>query len=202
MANADAPFGLKPIEHFSGHPWNGAVRRCYYSTAADLFIGTPVLPSGTGSTDGYMGVSATTAGNGTTSSYTMLGPVVAFDVQPSHLDRVYMASGDTGYVYVSVDPWVLYEVQTDGTMEVADIGNSGNLTGSGGSTSTGLSSIELSETMAGGDGGNQVIVQEFVQREDNDISSANSNWKVLINLHSYRVVDADLAQSYVGVVGY
>ena len=139
MANADAAFGLKPIEHFNGHPWNGAVRTCYKSaTAGALYIGTPVRPNGTGSAAGLMEIQETTCGDGTTQAYTMLGPIVAIEPQPSALDQTYLATGDTGNVYVSVDPWVLYEVQSSGTLAKTDIGDSANLSGSGGSTTTGL----------------------------------------------------------------
>ncbi len=47
MANLDAPFGLKPVQHISGAPYNGATRRCRIdSTAGDLGVGDAVLWNG------------------------------------------------------------------------------------------------------------------------------------------------------------
>lgn len=45
MANIDAPFGLRPIRHKSGAPYNGAVNPYYVAStyATALFIGDPVI---------------------------------------------------------------------------------------------------------------------------------------------------------------
>ena len=52
MANTDSPFGLKPIRHRNGAPYNGAANPYYipasYGTA--LVIGDPVIKSGTSNT--------------------------------------------------------------------------------------------------------------------------------------------------------
>src|SRR5688572_2548968 len=52
MANADTPFGLRPVRYLSGAPYNGAAN--VYTTAAGdataIFIGDPVVLSGTAQT--------------------------------------------------------------------------------------------------------------------------------------------------------
>ena len=52
MANADTPFGLRPVRHRNGAPYNGAVTAYYvpasYGTA--LFIGDAVTKTGTSNT--------------------------------------------------------------------------------------------------------------------------------------------------------
>ena len=45
MANTSSAFGLKPVRHLDGSPWNGNTVKCYISAsyATALFIGDPVL---------------------------------------------------------------------------------------------------------------------------------------------------------------
>jgi hypothetical protein len=81
MANPTGAFGLRPIRHFNGSPWNGNTVPCMcedsYATA--MFVGDPVL------------VTATTAERDTTLRYPtinvsdavdediILGAIVSFD---------------------------------------------------------------------------------------------------------------------------
>ena len=62
MANADTPFGLRPIKHRNGAPYNGAMNPYYkaagYGTA--LFVGDPVLKY----TDGSNAAGVTAPGLG------------------------------------------------------------------------------------------------------------------------------------------
>ena len=52
MANVDTPFGLRPVRHKSGAPYNGAANPYYkpvgYATA--MFIGDAVVTTGTSNT--------------------------------------------------------------------------------------------------------------------------------------------------------
>ena len=49
MANVDTPFGLRPIRHRNGAPYNGAVNPYYLRSdyAVATFIGDPVVKTGT-----------------------------------------------------------------------------------------------------------------------------------------------------------
>jgi len=53
MANTDAPFGLRPIRHRNGAPYNGAFNHYYVASsyATALFVGDPVVKTGTSNTD-------------------------------------------------------------------------------------------------------------------------------------------------------
>jgi len=51
MANIDAPFGLRPLRHRNGAPYNGAVNPYYIAgDVAALFIGDPVVKTGESNT--------------------------------------------------------------------------------------------------------------------------------------------------------
>ena len=44
MANVETAFGLRPVRHLNGSPWNGQTIRCYLheSYAQAMYIGDPV----------------------------------------------------------------------------------------------------------------------------------------------------------------
>ena len=71
------PFGLVPVRYKSGAPYNGAAN--VYSVAIgetnNIFVGDPVIISGTGDTDGVPGVNRAAAGDRIT------GVVVGFDAR-------------------------------------------------------------------------------------------------------------------------
>ena len=53
MANVDAAFGLKPVRHLNGSPWNGATIRCHAPAAyggSALYVGDPVMLEATTAT--------------------------------------------------------------------------------------------------------------------------------------------------------
>ncbi len=91
MANNDAPFGLRPIEHLNGLPWNGVTRRCYLpSTDANaMYIGDAVDVAGSSDTSGVCPtVAKATAGDGNP----IFGVITAFDADPDNTSRVYRSS--------------------------------------------------------------------------------------------------------------
>lgn len=52
MTNINAPFGMRPVRHKNGQPYNGAVRP-YFVPASDgtaLFVGDPVIKTGSSNT--------------------------------------------------------------------------------------------------------------------------------------------------------
>lgn len=61
MANVNAPFGLRPVRHYSGAPYNGSFRH-YFATGATgvIAIGDPVIINGTSNTAEVQGFPAGT----------------------------------------------------------------------------------------------------------------------------------------------
>ena len=65
MANANKPSGLSPVQYLNGAPLNGQARlySVAYNYGTAIYIGDPVILSGTSDTNGVAGVTLATAGD-------------------------------------------------------------------------------------------------------------------------------------------
>lgn len=203
MANADFRYGLEPIEHLNGNPWNGATRRCRVdASAGDLFVGDPVVWNGAGS-GGYPEVIEATAGDGNK----IFGVVVSFEPDPTGLETTYIASADSGWANVCCDPDVVYSIQgcSGAALNANSVGlNAVIIKTHAGDAITGLSGVEMDSgatTAPAADGSYQLLIIGAVDREDNDITLVNADWKVLISLHSLRAADATATRTAEGALG-
>lgn len=187
MANADAPFGLKPVRYLSGAPYNGAANRYYIpatDTDAAVYVGSLVKLTGGADADGIPVVTGNVAtGNPVVGVVVSVVPVTADST-------IYRANSTARYVMVADDPNLVFEVQEDsdgGALAATAAGGTATLTGfTSGSTVTGLSAIEidssgLSETS---DTDDDVRIIQMVQRPDNAVG-ANAIWRVRLNVHQY-----------------
>lgn len=197
MANADTPFGLRPVQHRNGAPYNGACRPYYipaaYGTA--LYLGDPVVITGAVNTAAVKApgagsfpvgalpiVAKATAGDGNA----ITGVIVGFAGDAD--DPIYNPANTERVVMVADDPDLVFEIQCDGTLTPADVGSNAVLIYThSGSTSTGRSGAELDTTsdVPAADASNQLTIRAFVNREDNDMAAANSKVLVTINQHTY-----------------
>ena len=198
MANADAPFGLRPIRHRNGAPYTGAFNPYYvpstYATA--LFIGDPVVKTGTANTAEVSAPGAGKFNAGTLPEVNkatagddnaITGVVVGFAPDPNGLERAYNPASTERVVYVCDDPDVVFEIQADGAIAPAQVGlNAVLIYTNSGSTTTGLSGAELDTTsdVPAADLSNQLTIQRVVNRDDNAASSANTVVEVKINKHT------------------
>lgn len=139
MANANRPKGFVPVSYLNGAPWNGQARM--YSIAASygtaLYIGDPVISSGTANSDGVPGI-AIGAGTGALRGVIVgLGKYEGLMANPSNLDITYRPASDPAAWYAMVvdDPNVIFEIQeeSNGTaLAAADVGlNQISVSGSG-----------------------------------------------------------------------
>lgn len=198
MANADTPFGLKPIRHLLGLPLNGAVKPYYipasYGTA--LYIGDPVIKTGTSNTARVQApgvgefqigtlpeINKATAGDGNR----ITGVIVGFAPDPNNLGRIYNPASTERIAFVCDDPFVIFEIQADGAIPAASIGlNAVLIYTHSGSTVTGLSGVELDTTsdVPAADASNQLLILRAVNRVDNDTTLTWAKVEVLINQHT------------------
>jgi hypothetical protein len=199
MANNDTPFGLRPVRHKSGAPYNGAVNYYYvpstYATA--LFVGDPVVKTGTSNTTA---VSAPGAGDygigtlpeinkataGTTNRIT--GVIVGIAPNPNGLERIYNPASTGAIIAVCDDPDVMFEIQCEGTIAAAQIGLNGVLIyTNAGSTATGRSGAELdggTTTAPATTVGFQLKILRVKNAVDNEAGSAFTKVEVMINQHT------------------
>lgn len=202
MANIDSPFGLKPVRHKSGAPYNGAANPYYiqsdYATA--LFIGDPVVKTGTANTAaveapgaGKFGIGTLPAINKTAvgdvdgNTKRITGVIVGFSPLPTDLTKNYNPASTARVAYVCDDPDVVFEMQADGAIPATSIGlNAVLIYTHSGSTSTGLSGAELDTTSdaPAADASNQLTIVRAVNREDNDTTLTHAKVEVTINAHT------------------
>lgn len=133
MANTNAPFGLKPVKHLDGSPWNSAVNLYLIDSTdtAAYYIGDAVKSASGVAGDTTTGAPAVTlygTRNAASTSGAMRGVIVgigssvstpggsspqAFD--PENLNILYIPATKTKdyYVWVVDDPSVIFEAQVD-----------------------------------------------------------------------------------------
>lgn len=185
MANADTPFGLKPVRHQSGAPYNGAAN--VYSTATGdgtaIYVGDPVILSGTSQTINgvvYLDVDQAATGD------VIMGVVVG--VLPETADSlIYRAASTQRRLLVADDPDLIFEIQevSGGTALTAnDAGLNANFVVAAGSTTTGKSGVELNNATEATTNTLDLKIVGLVPREDNEIGE-HAKWLVRINRHQY-----------------
>jgi hypothetical protein len=199
MANADTPFGLRPIRHRNGASYNGAANPYYiYSTYTDpLFIGDPVIKVAGGSNDAFVdapgvgtfeigtlpSIEMATAGDGNR----ITGVIVGFAPNPDNLTLQYNAASTARVALVCDDPDIIFEIQADGAIPAASIAlNAVLIYTHSGSTTSGLSGVELDTTSdaPGADASNQLLILRAVNKPDNDTTLTHAKIEVLINQHT------------------
>ena len=198
MANY-APGGFRPVKRADGSPYVGTGRP-YYVPSTDstaLFIGDPVLITGDGNTNAVtVGDGSATNGAagfeaGTLSTVTratagddnrITGIVVRVGTDPNDVHRTpYRKASTEAVVWVEDDPSVIYEISSNGSHTVADVGLNANITGTGGSTVTGVSSVQMDSTVAA-DASNQLRILAVSRNpQKNDLSAASPSFYVRLN---------------------
>lgn len=177
MANADAPFGLRPLQNMDGSPYSGKTVTCQFEAtdAVACFIGDLVELNATAGTEGFptvqQGAAATTTG--------FFGVVTSFDFDPTDLENKHRLASTQRTCQVAPALDALFEAQSSATGDFGDIGDTADVTVGTGDTATGLSAMEIDDATMGT--GLNVHIMGFVNRPDNDVASANANWIVRIN---------------------
>ena len=168
MANTDAPFGFRPVRVDGAQeiPVN-----TYYVPASDgtaLFIGDPVILTGSSDSNGVAAVTRATAGS---SAYTT-GVVIG--VKPiTDESTIYREASTERYVVVADNPYQLFEVQQDSAggsvPAVTDVGNTVDFIAGTGDTVYGKSAFQLDTSNVGT--GDQFVIEGFVQATDNEVGN-------------------------------
>lgn len=190
MANSNIPRGLQPFAYAWGAPWGGAVRTYYVpaGNATALFYGDPVaLVTNTSDGNGVPVAEIATAGAG----HYLLGSFCGISngagqavIPVLQSQTPYLAAGQAAYIYVSDDPFLLYEVQESGAMASGASGGGAALVAGAGSAITSFSGWQLdSTTLEHGGTAQQMRIIQMLQRTGNAVG-ANAKWLTKINQHS------------------
>jgi hypothetical protein len=190
MANTNRPAGFVPHSYLNGAPWNGQAR--LYSIAASygtaLYIGDPVISSGTADANGIPGI-ALGAGSGALRGVIVgLGKGRTAMVNPSNLDITYRPASDPSVWYAMVvdDPNVLFEIQeeSNGTaLAATEIGlNQISLLGAGNGFVSGWQVRSATGATPATTATLQLRLMGLVQRPGNEFG-AYAKHLVQINVH-------------------
>jgi hypothetical protein len=203
MANLSAPIGLKPVKNFDGTDYTGAsavpcVALSSYATA--LYIGDPVIVTGTANTaeiltsgevGGGVGMpigslpTVERATNGDGNRITGVVTRVGFDAN-DYARSNYRKASTSAVVWVEMNPDTLFEIQASTTVAVTDVGLNANLTGTGGSTVTGISAVQLDSSAMAADASNQLLIVGVSRDMDrNDLSSSEPCVYVKLNQRTH-----------------
>jgi hypothetical protein len=179
------PFGLTPVRYKSGAPYNGAAN--VYSVAAGesnaIFIGDPVIISGTGDVNGVPGVARAAAGDRITGVVVGFAPVEnAAAGATTALNRGWRTASTADYLLVADDPMLLFQCDEDavgGALATTSIGLNVDLVAGTGSTVTKRSGYTLDSSTAA-TASAQMRIVGLDQTIGNDIGSAATVWLVSI----------------------
>ena len=196
MANANRPTGLSPVQNLIGSPYNGQARQ--YSIAAAyataLYIGDPVISSGTSDAAGVQGIALAAA------TGPIRGVIVGLSDQPFQSGAIVgnpnityrpaAAQSTVWYAMVVDDPNVIFEVQehSNGTaLAAADIGlNQVLYLAAGNGYVSGWMVASATDATPAVTATLQVRLLGLAQRVDNAFG-AYAKHLVLINAHELRV---------------
>jgi hypothetical protein len=197
MANTDAAFGLKPIRYRDGAPYNGAFKRYYIGTgdSNNLFIGDVVALSGSGdSATGTPGIVRATAGGGSSAGDGPVGVVVGFEnLTSDNLSRTYRPASTAMFVHVADSPNLVFIAQEDSdssTLDQDDIGLNANIVIGTGSTTTGVSAVEIDSNTAATTATLDLRILGLHRRPGNEIGD-NAIWEVMLNNHPWLSLEGE-----------
>lgn len=187
MANDTGAFGLRPVRHIDGSPWNGVTVPCYVSAsyATALFVGDPVLISPTLAERDTTGTKPTINASAGTAGTLIRGVIDSF-LQTDRDSTVYNPASTERIAMVCMDPSVVYKVRGDGggtPSKVFPGQNAVLIATSAGSTTTGLSGFHLDEgtTTAPNTTQNFTLhILNILNQEDNTLGD-NAIYEVLLN---------------------
>lgn len=180
MSNVDRPNGFRPVMHLNGNPYTGGYRK-YYSPTDNLFKGDVVEADGTGNADGYPTVGRAEAAD------VIQGVVVGWEINPDTLENNYHTASTTYAVFIADDPDLIFEAQSDdATLTTAAIGLNVDFVVAAGDTDTGASNMEIDGDTSATTATLPFKIIQFVDREDNDIASANHRLLVTANNHKFK----------------
>lgn len=196
MANTSRINGFRPVKHVTGAPYNGQANM-YVALAADataLYVGDPVILSGTAHTNGIAAIQKAGAGAA------VLGVVVG--IVNAKVDPVsgsmtagsialdtpqYRPAFTLQYIMVCDAPDVVYEVEAVTGANAAysfaavDVGLNADLATVAGSTTTGVSAAALNMATAAITATLQFKILGSVQRVDNEPTGNSAKVLVKIN---------------------
>lgn len=202
MANTNRPRGLVPVQMLGGAPWSGKVNMYLVPDTAALYTGDIVKHAGSSGAAGAVVFGQDVEGmptiarcaDGTGTTDTPLGVVVGFlPLQPLQDVNYKAADGVDRIALVCDDPTVVFEVQEDATttpIVAASVGLNVMFSTTAGSTTTGLSGMEIISTQVASTTTHPLRILGLSKRVDNNFNTGGAStdkakFLVVFNSHAF-----------------
>ncbi len=181
MANANVPRGLVPLKDAASRPYNGSVEMCYHAVgdATALYIGDPVVKSGSADTAGVPSVILASVGG------PISGVVQGFVPNGTTDMAAYGAASTAYYVLCCTDPDIVYEIQEDGVggaIAAGDIGLNASIIIAAGNAYSKRSGVMLDTSTKATTAGLELKIMGVTQRPNNAVGEFA---KVLVKINDH-----------------
>lgn len=189
MANSDSPRGLRLVGKLGGSLQDVSIHE-YFIPSSDstaVFVGDAVKYAGSSDASGVAASVAQAA-----ASDALLGVVLDVDqikgvaISSQNLSRKHRPASTAMYVRVCDDPNALYEIQDDsvgGALAAGDVGLNADIIVGSGSTTTGLSAMELDTSTKATTATLPLKIIGLMPRLDNEVAA---NAKVLVKINNHQ----------------
>jgi len=192
MANTTERFGLRPSRQLNGSPFINAQNRYRVASnnSTSIYQGDVVIPFASGNI-GRAIANTSTAAVGVFNGCFYTDPTTQKPTFKNYLPGSTVASDIVAFVIDAPD--TVFEVNANGIFAVADIFKNFQINNASGSTSTGISLVQLDVAESG------VTATYLVQAIDissdvtnSDVTVSNANILVRINNHAFKAGTAGL----------
>jgi len=184
MANQDSAFGLKPLGKIGQSADNNAATEYEVAACASAFAQNDCMAA---LAAGTVGIAANTDNGVLLGSMQGVFFTDATTKKPTFANHLVASNAATDIkAFVTDDPFQVYEIQSaaTGATQQLDVFTNADLTVSAGVTPHFVSKTELTDTQATTTA-NLRIIGVSDDPDNSDLSSANCNFKVIINEHFY-----------------
>lgn len=203
MANTNAPFGLKPVKHTNGAPWNGQANLYYIPSGDTLayYIGDVVAATNTGdvATGTPGAILVGTRGSTTTSGVTRgvvvgigtaggtAGFAAPLGADATNLESTFVPATKTKayYIWVADDPTLIFEAQTNTIASTAFNENCGIAVGLAPTAPVNQSLTTVTGGSATTTSTLPIKIMGAPNRPDNDLTSPGTYAKVYVMLNTH-----------------
>ena len=185
MANQDAAFGLKPIGFLGSTPMNSGLTEFEVAACASAFSQNDLMKV---INTGTVGIAAATDNGALLGSAQGVFFTDATTSKPTFANNLRGSNAATDIkAFVTDSPHQVYEIQSDnsGASAQTDLFNNADVAVAAGVTPNFISKTELGDSTLATTTANLRIIGVSDDIRNNDLSSANVNFKVIILEHFY-----------------
>ena len=185
MANQDAAFGLKPIGYLGSAPMNSGLTEFEVAACASAMFQNDLIKV---INTGTVGIAAASDNGALLGSLQGVFFTDASTSKPTFANNLKASNAATDIkAFVSDNPHQLYEIQSDNASASAqtDVFNNADVAVGAGVTPNFISKTELGDSTQATTTANLRIIGVSDDAKNNDLTSANVNWKVIIIEHLY-----------------